>query len=172
MYSQEFPHLNDILVGVHGYRLNTREIGDHQRSSDLPAIRVGSTGAIRHIPGQRKMIFNQALCHNDDSHYNMTDEQALLCPARTRGFSLTDKKFALFLVDGVSDINYASNAFDRLVLRPRFKNTVLALVKSHKSTSGAFDDIVQGKGKGMIMLLEGPPGSGKTLTAGKSCQIL
>lgn len=38
-------------------------------------------------------------------------------------------------------------------------------MKSHKSRSTSFDDIIEGKGKGLIGLLSGPPGVGKTLTA-------
>ena len=29
-----------------------------------------------------------------------------------------------------------------------------------------FDDLIQGKGKGLVLLLHGPPGVGKTYTAG------
>ena len=35
-----------------------------------------------------------------------------------------------------------------------------------------FDDFVQGKGKGIIMLLAGPPGVGKTLTAESVAEAL
>jgi replication-associated recombination protein RarA len=31
--------------------------------------------------------------------------------------------------------------------------------------ANTFDDVIEGKGKGIIMLLSGPPGVGKTLTA-------
>lgn len=169
MHSQSFAHLNDLLVGVHGYRLNARETEDGLRESAFPAVRIGTGGVIRMTSrGQQKMLFNQAVCYNDDEDYEMTDEQALLCPAQTRGFLLTDKKFAFLLVDKVKQIDYSSNAFDRLVLPHRFKRTVLALVKSHDSQFSGFDDIIEGKGKGVIMLLEGSPGSGKTLTAGMS----
>jgi KaiC/GvpD/RAD55 family RecA-like ATPase len=39
-----------------------------------------------------------------------------------------------------------------------------ALVNVQK-TAGRMDDIIAGKGNGLIMLLHGSPGTGKTLTA-------
>lgn len=40
-----------------------------------------------------------------------------------------------------------------------------ALVATHTQQKLGFDDIVKGKGKGLILVLHGPPGVGKTLTA-------
>lgn len=45
------------------------------------------------------------------------------------------------------------------------KELILALTESQVENKDEFDDVIQGKGKGMIMLLSGPPGVGKTLTA-------
>jgi ATP-dependent Lon protease len=45
------------------------------------------------------------------------------------------------------------------------RNLIHSLVKSHKNGSETFDDIVAGKGKGLVGLLSGSPGVGKTLTA-------
>ena len=47
------------------------------------------------------------------------------------------------------------------------KDLVRALVASHtaRKERDDFDDIVKGKGKGLIFVLHGPPGVGKTLTA-------
>lgn len=40
------------------------------------------------------------------------------------------------------------------------------MIKIHKDERLQFDDLIKGKGKGMIFLLHGEPGVGKTLTAG------
>jgi SpoVK/Ycf46/Vps4 family AAA+-type ATPase len=42
---------------------------------------------------------------------------------------------------------------------------MLQLLKAHREGNSSLEDIVSGKGKGLIGLLQGPPGSGKTLTA-------
>lgn len=58
-----------------------------------------------------------------------------------------------------------SNIFPSLVMEPSLKNNIYQLVIAHSNDATNFDDFVKGKGKGLIGLLFGPPGSGKTLTA-------
>lgn len=53
------------------------------------------------------------------------------------------------------------------MLEPYLKGVVQAVGEAHDPASTEFDDPVAGKGKGVIILLEGRPGSGKTLMAGK-----
>ncbi|OBT58636.1 hypothetical protein VE04_01226 [Pseudogymnoascus sp. 24MN13] len=104
---------------------------------------------------------------NNDS-YIMTEAQALLAPARVRGFSLTDKMWAFFLVDEVKEIKWAEKSFETLRLEEKFKNTIYALVRVHSKRSRQyeqFEDVIAGKGKGLIFLLTGPRGLSKTLTA-------
>lgn len=67
-------------------------------------------------------------------------------------------------VDNIEDINWG-NPFDNLVLPNQVKDLLLAFAKTKTSGDVIFDDFVGGKGKGMIMMLSGPPGVGKTLTA-------
>ena len=60
------------------------------------------------------------------------------------------------------------DAFDSLVLPEDHKEPILALTESQVAHKETFDDVIQGKGKGTIMLLSGPPGVGKTSTAESS----
>jgi SpoVK/Ycf46/Vps4 family AAA+-type ATPase len=46
-----------------------------------------------------------------------------------------------------------------------FKNRCYRLIKAHGSGNWEFDDFVAGKGKGLVGLLYGEPGLGKTYTA-------
>ena len=95
----------------------------------------------------------------------LTDDQLLLCSASFKGYSLKNKKWLTFSIGSVSDIVYSDTAFENLVLPEAHKELVLALAESQVQHRDSFDDVIQGKGKGMIMLLSGPPGVGKTLTA-------
>ncbi|OLN86698.1 ATPase family AAA domain-containing protein 3B 2 [Colletotrichum chlorophyti] len=100
----------------------------------------------------------------------LTDDQCLLASPMVRGFSFTEKKFLDFFVDKVSPINWNTRCFEQLVLPDSQKELVQALVAEHTAratdpNSPAFDDIVKGKGRGLILVLHGPPGVGKTLTA-------
>ena len=119
----------------------------------------------------KKWQEDKYLSHADDDSYIMSDEQALLCPAQIRGFSLAEKVWAFFLVEKVREIEWTKDAFERLELAHSLKEIIQALVVMHgqeNTHSERFDDIITGKGKGLIFLLSGPPGLGKTLTAG-SC---
>jgi hypothetical protein len=111
------------------------------------------------------------LSYPNTKDYKMTDEHALLCPARIRGFSLVEKSWNLFLVEQLEEIQWSENAFERLVLEESSKDMVQALVTTHNVTGEGFDNIIMGKRKGLIFLLYDPLGSGKTLTAGKKVEI-
>lgn len=96
---------------------------------------------------------------------SLTSDQLLLCSASLKGYSLKNKKWLTFYVGSVLDIEYNEGAFESLVLPKDHKELILALAESQVQHKDSFDDVIQGKGKGMIMLLYGPPGVGKTLTA-------
>ena len=71
-------------------------------------------------------------------------------------------RFAFLLTDTYSD----QVSFKRLVLPEDSKNLILALVSSHLGAEERrFNDIIKGKGRGLVMVLHGAPGVGKTLTA-------
>ncbi|KAL1839234.1 hypothetical protein VTJ49DRAFT_1712 [Mycothermus thermophilus] len=95
----------------------------------------------------------------------LTDEQAVLTNATVRGYSFTVKKFLEFYVDDLKEIEWNTSCFDHLVLDPSVKRTVQALVATHAQARETMDDIVKGKGMGLVCVLHGPPGVGKTLTA-------
>lgn len=63
------------------------------------------------------------------------------------------------------------SAFDSLVLSQQKKDLISSLVKEQSNKESHFDDIIKGKGKGLIFLLHGEPGTGKTLTAGNSSTV-
>ena len=95
----------------------------------------------------------------------LTKDQLLLCSASLKGYSLKNKKWLTFYMGSVLDIEFNESAFESLVLPQDHKELILALAESQVQNRDSFDDVIQGKGKGMIMLLSGPPGVGKTLTA-------
>lgn len=105
-----------------------------------------------------------------DHGEGLTEDDMLLANAMVRGYSLTAKRFLEFSLDKVAPIEWNDKCFEELVLDAGTKKTVQALVSTHsrQKTELAdedFDDIVKGKGKGLVCVLHGPPGVGKTLTA-------
>ncbi|KAF2676112.1 P-loop containing nucleoside triphosphate hydrolase protein [Lentithecium fluviatile CBS 122367] len=100
-----------------------------------------------------------------DSRFSLTPEQHLIATAKVRGYSLRDKKWLQFFIPSITDITWNEDAFASLVAPQEQKDLILSFAESQIKNREQFDDFVQGKGKGIIMLLAGPPGVGKTLTA-------
>lgn len=65
-------------------------------------------------------------------------------------------------VGDLEDYAYDPGLIDKLILPTEMKSLVMMLVE-HKSST--FTDVVRGKLSGAVVLLAGPPGCGKTLTA-------
>ncbi|KAF2760114.1 ATPase [Pseudovirgaria hyperparasitica] len=96
----------------------------------------------------------------------LTPYHQMVCFPRVRGYSLKTKSWLDFYVENVSDIEWNDKAFESLVLPEDQKEMILACTEAQVDNKGdGFDDVVKGKGEGLIMLASGPPGVGKTLTA-------
>lgn len=93
------------------------------------------------------------------------EEDLLVANSLIVGFSFTEKLWLEFAVSKVGEIVWNEDAFDSLILPPSQKSIVKALVSSHAfHPSRSIDDIIAGKGKGLVAVLHGGPGLGKTLT--------
>ncbi|KAJ5951315.1 uncharacterized protein N7479_009728 [Penicillium vulpinum] len=112
-------------------------------------------------------------------------DHLLLLPYRVYGYVLLSRKWYPLDIDRITELRRLNSggrdAFDDLVLPPRHRKIVRALVKTHawktpeaNNTSSSQlpgmlvkreFDVVKGKGKGLIILLHGVPGVGKTSTA-------
>ena len=91
-------------------------------------------------------------------------------PAIAYGYSFATRRWGCFTIDGFSEIRFISTAFDSLVMNEDIKTTLLTLTRYHvKHQEGIKDAVINvdplpHKGKGCIILLYGPSGTGKTLT--------
>lgn len=64
----------------------------------------------------------------------------------------------------LQQVEWSDDPFQSLVIGTKQKTLIHSLVKQH-SENTEYDDVIQGKGLGLIGLLSGNPGCGKTLTA-------
>ncbi|KAH6641881.1 P-loop containing nucleoside triphosphate hydrolase protein [Chaetomium tenue] len=96
---------------------------------------------------------------------SITDLQLITMPPIIPGFSMSNRAWGFCLVDDISEIQWNPNAYDALQIDQKQKDSIRKLVGEHRHAGSAFDDFVSGKGRGLVFLLHGPPGSGKTMTA-------
>ncbi|KAK3069626.1 hypothetical protein LTR53_011892 [Teratosphaeriaceae sp. CCFEE 6253] len=209
--------------GISRFNVDGRVVVDTKTSHRLNANYSFTVNAFKsHEDKQAKRRNIHADLYNDDANAEtldlipeetleldpLTDAQCLLANAMVRGFSFAEKRWFDFFVDRLGPAAWDAECFNKLVLPPAQKGLVQALVATHTKQSVAFDDIVKGKGKGLIvptpqashrcqinlgaraglvtvdapalhvtraataadkdalpMVLHGPPGVGKTLTA-------
>ena len=118
----------------------------------------------------------EGLDNNDDGKAQQrafSEEELLIASPVVLGFAFSEKLWLEFSLSGVRDIEWDEHAFDALVMPPNHKRIVKALVESHKfHAAKTIDDVIQGKGKGLVSVLHGPPGTGKTLTAEGIAELL
>ncbi|KAF6839164.1 hypothetical protein CMUS01_04359 [Colletotrichum musicola] len=95
----------------------------------------------------------------------LSDLQLSVCVPRVVGYDLKAKRWKSFKVDRISDIEWNTSPFESLVLPDGYKDLILAFVESQVKDKNRFDDVINGKGGGLVALLAGDPGVGKTLTA-------
>lgn len=100
----------------------------------------------------------------DSNQFQSREVDPMLCPQYVYGFSLESKEWCKYFVDNLSEVKWQDNAMDALILPNAQRRLIRSLVTSHRYPEQARDEASL-KGKGLIMLLHGTPGSGKTLTA-------
>jgi SpoVK/Ycf46/Vps4 family AAA+-type ATPase len=102
---------------------------------------------------------------------NETDgKYQFLLPPYIKGYNLRHKKWFEISADGISDVKWNREAFQSLVIERKSKELIQALVTSQIEAEKA-TDLISGKGSGLILLLHGGPGTGKTLTAESVAEI-
>lgn len=112
---------------------------------------------------------------NIEDPEHLQQEHIILLPPHVYGFVLRTRRWATFDINLLQKIPHNEEGWKNLVIDNYIKQTVLALVKNHERlprsqnpTGGAPlipADLIQGKGRGLIILLHGEPGVGKTSTA-------
>ena len=109
----------------------------------------------------------------DPANREFSEEELLIASPVVLGFAFSEKMWLEFSISGIKDIEWNEKAFESLVLPENQKSIVKALVESHTfNAAQSIDDVIQGKGKGLVSVLHGPPGTGKTLTAEGIAELL
>ncbi|EQB44440.1 hypothetical protein CGLO_16817 [Colletotrichum gloeosporioides Cg-14] len=142
--------------------LATHKLMHPTKISDVSLLKeyLGKNESKNHHPWPAKIKWEDEI----------TQETTLLLPSTVYGFNLQEKKWVDLDVDKFHPVIWNKDAFKRLVLEEKRKEMIHALVDV-QTTTKKMDDIITGKGNGLIVLLHGSPGTGKTLTAESVAEI-
>lgn len=107
----------------------------------------------------------------------LRDEDLVLLPKRMFAYALRERRFLAIDLNLLKPIRREIGVFENLRIQRDYKDVVRGLVMSHfqkkalerryadDATEGPGQDLIQGKGRGLVVLLHGVPGVGKTATA-------
>lgn len=117
------------------------------------------------------------LKRSQDPITTLSKPDLALLPTRIVAYALWERKFVQLDVRYLQNLTVSikqKSPFDQLQISPMHKKLIQALVSSHFSKKSIEDssgvgvlsqDIIRNKGKGVVILLHGVPGVGKTATA-------
>ncbi|KAJ4264526.1 hypothetical protein NW762_005728 [Fusarium torreyae] len=107
----------------------------------------------------------------------LRDEDLVLLPKRMFAYALRERRFLPIDLNLLKPVRREPGVFENLRIQRDYKDVVRGLVMSHfqrkvlerkyadAATEGPGQDLIQGKGRGLVVLLHGVPGVGKTATA-------
>ena len=98
---------------------------------------------------------------------SLTPEELMTFPSRIGGYSLVTKDAGFFQVDGFAPIVWEEARAKQIQLSSEKMQSVLRIASGFSFLSGQFNYEIENKGRGLVVLLYGISGSGKTLTAGE-----
>lgn len=164
-----------VMVDVLEYenRPSLDEIIDLEETSVLETLRILKSGGYR-IPSDEtedeseENLETEDTCSDEKKYIPLDDCLCVLTNNTVGAFNFNNKQWMDADVNQLTSPTWNQNAFDFLVLDEKKKELVRALVEQHIEDSdeqSSFDDFIPGKGKGLVYVLHGPPGVGKTLTA-------
>jgi SpoVK/Ycf46/Vps4 family AAA+-type ATPase len=89
----------------------------------------------------------------------------MICPLTILVFELDNHEWFSVDVDKLKEKEWNPAAFKRLVLDADRKDTLIRLASTNSRLvqESKSKDVIEGKGKGVVLLLHGPPGVGKTV---------
>lgn len=108
--------------------------------------------------------------HQQQEHEKIPDEMYQSTLSTVPIFSFEHRMWGEVPVDQISEIEFDKTAFDRTVIPQKNKDMIRRLVTNFYKTE--CQNFIKGKGRGLVFLLHGKPGVGKTLTAHGISELL
>lgn len=188
-------HQNQVIVDNFSFLQSEQNTMSHDKMPPLgkkiPALQLDcSCPVCRNATTQQWRSDPTIESSEEGNRFAADDTRVRLLPPRLLGFALKEKVWGQFLVDNLTriapqdDENRKGPFWKDLELEKESKDLLWAFMQQHKVTAALESanrnsnaspeeldakkksiDIIEGKGQGLVILLHGPPGVGKTLTA-------
>ncbi|KAK8111683.1 uncharacterized protein PG998_008140 [Apiospora kogelbergensis] len=172
-----FPVLNKSIPAMHACQdlIEIIRWSDKKRTERLSVIqdRTQVEDAISYLEVGRLRGADRFV--KPQKHPEWTTDDILLLPQRVHAYALRERKFFEADVRRLRRLQTDTDAFGSLKIDPGHIRIVKAVVSSHfqrkemeempEFTNLMDQDLIRGKGRGLVILLHGAPGVGKTATA-------
>ncbi|KAI1408648.1 hypothetical protein F5Y13DRAFT_182548 [Hypoxylon sp. FL1857] len=159
-----YHYQGEIIVDHQSYKL---EASDSSSNMEIPDISGEEPEDLRGEPLFSK--FNDMECSADNE---LEPAQYLLLPTYVLGFAIAKREWAIFDMSFVEDLETeGEDPMNYLIIDPNKRNLIEAVAGSAREGTALkpWDtdwtaDFIEGKGRGRVVFLHGPPGTGKTMT--------
>lgn len=112
--------------------------------------------------GEKKAIIESELELSDTMWYNSSEGSSEVIPL-VRVFLLDRKAYCYVHVDNITEHKYDKTGFQKVVMPDKVRSLFEQVFSAGPEST--FGDIFGGRHGGVVVLADGPPGVGKTLTA-------
>jgi hypothetical protein len=134
------------MVDMYGYTESENVEKCTVESMDSPSTAEASTESDKDTESSYASVSSLANDREEDlTPY--TDEQCLLARPWVKGMDFEKKEWGMFLVDGLSDIEWNDQPFENLVLPKTDKQLAWDFVDSKAHYRQEYDDFIATKGK-------------------------
>lgn len=98
----------------------------------------------------------------------LSENQRLTCPPLVPAYLFAAGSWCLVSMSDLTFIEWDATILEEVQIESKYKEAIKELAQGFLKNARLFDDFVKGKGRGLVCLLHGDPGCGKTMLAG-SC---
>ncbi|KAF9874035.1 hypothetical protein CkaCkLH20_08407 [Colletotrichum karsti] len=166
---QEWETYSEFPLSVWGKDVDTTIGRRRYRDEDIPIL---TEEFIYYRDEAEKWMAKDEFLLKDVEFLRKTwsDVDLALLPKRLFAYILRERKFARIDVEGIELNTGESNVnLNQIQMKPERRRMIRSAVSAHfrdNKGSSTFDlDLIKGKGRGLVILLHGAPGVGKTATA-------